>query len=321
MNLFNAELCPHLRQDGLEALFFEERYQDFRIRPLLLEFGNLVIDRHIGPQGHQLAGNIGNFLLVMDEVREARVHFGIETVIDNLLCDLVALGGQVVHRGGIRRRLAGLFIIRDRQFKLVDQHFLELLGRADTEFASSQFEYPRLAGIGLADCHRLDGFRVFRRLEKFIETAELVDQLGGRRFADSFDPRHVIGGITEQRLHINYPVGRNTEFVDHFVGADELVLHRVHHAHAGPDQLHQVLVGRHDGDVEPLFDGMARIGRDQVVGLEAFKFQTGQTIGTRRLADQVELRDQLFRRRRAMCLVFGIDVAAERFARSIEDHG
>ena len=48
-----------------------------------------------------------------------------------------------------------------------------------------------------------------------------------------------------------------------------LVLHGVVHDHAVAHELHQVLVGRHDGGGRLGLAGEPRIGRDQVVGLEA----------------------------------------------------
>ena len=86
------------------------------------------------------------------------------------------------------------------------------------------------------------------------------------------------------------------------------------------DELHQILVGRDDGGVAADLAGQPRIGGDQVVGLETFHLDAGQVEGARRLADQPELRDEILRRRRAVGLVFGIEVVAEGFGRIVEDH-
>ena len=67
--------------------------------------------------------------------------------------------------------------------------------------------------------------------------------------------------------------------------------------------------------------GQPRIGGDQVVGLKAFLLDARQVEGLGRLADQPELRDQVFRRRRAVCLVFGVEFVAEGFRRIVEDDG
>ncbi len=102
--------------------------------------------------------------------------------------------------------------------------------------------------------------------------------------------------------------------------ADLLVLHRVVHDHAVVHELHQVLVGRHDGDVGLHLAGLPRIGGDQVVGLEAEHFEARNVEGARRVADQRKLRDQVFRRRRPVRLVVRIHLIAERALGLVEDH-
>ena len=62
-----------------------------------------------------------------------------------------------------------------------------------------------------------------------------------------------------------------------------------------------------------------RIGRDQVVGLEAGLFEAGQIEGAHGVADQRELRDQIVRRRRPVRLVVGIELVAEGDLRLVED--
>ena len=100
---------------------------------------------------------------------------------------------------------------------------------------------------------------------------------------------------------------------------DLAVLHRVVHRHRRADELHQILVGRDDGGVAAGLAGEPRIGGDQIVGLEALHLDAGQVEGARRLADQAELRDQILRRRRAVGLVFGVELVAERLRRIVED--
>ena len=90
---------------------------------------------------------------------------------------------------------------------------------------------------------------------------------------------------------------------------------------AGPDQLHQVFVGRDDGHVAAGFDDVAGIGRDQVVGLIAVLFDGGDVEGFDRIADQRELRDEFFGRRRTLRFVFVVDLVAKGFASGIENDG
>ena len=84
-------------------------------------------------------------------------------------------------------------------------------------------------------------------------------------------------------------------------------------------ELHQVLVGGHDGGGRAALAGQPHIGRDQIVGLEADLFQAGQVERAHRLADQRELRDQIVRRRRPVRLVIGIELVAERDLGFVED--
>ena len=84
-----------------------------------------------------------------------------------------------------------------------------------------------------------------------------VDQLGRGLDADAGDARHVVDGVAAERLHVDHLVGRDAEFVEHLVGADPAqrrlagARDGVEHADRaiGLDQLHQVLVGRDDGDL------------------------------------------------------------------------
>ena len=71
--------------------------------------------------------------------------------------------------------------------------------------------------------------------------------------------------------------------------------------------------------VAPRSPAMPRIGRDQIVGLEADLFQAGQVERAHRLADQRELRDQVVGRRRPVRLVIGVELVAERDLGLVED--
>ena len=56
--------------------------------------------------------------------------------------------------------------------------------------------------------------------------------------------------------------------------------------------------------VAPGLAGQPRIGRDQVVGLEAGLLEAGNVEGAHRFADQRKLRDEIVRRRRAGCALY-----------------
>ena len=126
--------------------------------------------------------------------------------------------------------------------------------------------------------------------------------------------------VADQRLHLDDFLGRHAELLDHLGRADAAVLHGVVHGDAVADELHEVLVGRHDRGRRLGLAGEPRIGRDQVVGLEAGLLQAGDLEGVHSLADQRELRDQILGRIRPVRLVFGVEFGAEGFFRLVEHH-
>ena len=125
--------------------------------------------------------------------------------------------------------------------------------------------------------------------EQRVEVAIFPDQLGAGLDADAGDARHVVDAVAGKRLDLDHLVRPDAELLDHFGLADRLVLHGVEHHDLGRDELHQVLVGGDDGDPGAGLGGLAGIGRDQVVGLEALHLDRGQVEGAHRLADQAEL--------------------------------
>ena len=180
---------------------------------------------------------------------------------------------------------------------------------------------PRLLGIldqRLAPLRLLD---LAGALEQRFEVAIFDDQLRGGLDADAGHARHVVGGIAGQRLHLDHLFRRHAELLDHLGNADAAVLHGVEHRHLVGDELHQVLVRGDDGRGGAALAGLARIGRDQIVGLEAALLEAGQVERAHGLADQRKLRDQIVRRRRPVRLVVGIELVAEGDFRLVEDDG
>ena len=170
-----------------------------------------------------------------------------------------------------------------------------------------------LAALGLLD---LRGPR-----QHLIQIAVGVDQLRRRLDADPRDARHVVGRVPGQRLDIDHLVRPDTELLAHLIGADAPVAHRVHHVDGVGHQLHHILVRRQDRDLGAQGLGFPRVGGDQVVGLVALHLQARHVEGARRLADEVELGHQIFRRVRPVGLVIGIDVVAEGPPRGVENDG
>ena len=114
--------------------------------------------------------------------------------------------------------------------------------------------------------------------------------------------------------------GRHAETLDHFGLADRLVLHGVVHDDAGLHELHQVLVGRHDGHLGAGLDRLERIGGDDVVGLVAFLLDAGDVEGAHRIAHQRELGNEVVGRLGPVGLVALEQIAPEGLGRIVEDH-
>ncbi len=155
--------------------------------------------------------------------------------------------------------------------------------------------------------------------EEGFEVAIFLDQQGGGLDADAGDAGDVVDAVAAQGLHVDDPVGRNAELLEHFGRADLPVFHRVEHADAVVDELHQVLVGRDDRDARASGRGLAGVGGDEVVGLEALELQRRLAEGDGGVAHQGELRDQVFRRLGPMGLVLVIEFIPERDRPGVED--
>ena len=191
--------------------------------------------------------------------------------------------------------------------KLVERHF-------ELDLVVEQHELPRDSRLfGIFD-QRLTSLRLLDLAgaqQQRLQVAVFDDQLRRGLDADAGHARHIVGGIAGQRLHLDHLCRRYAELFDHLGNADAAVLHGVVHGDAVGDELHQVLVRRHDGRRCAALAGNPRIGRDQVVGLKTALLQAGQVERANGLADQRELRDQIVRRRRPVRLVIGIELVAE----------
>ena len=98
-------------------------------------------------------------------------------------------------------------------------------------------------------------------VEQRLQRAVLADQQRRGLDADPGRAGDVVGGVTGQRLHVDHPIGIDAELLEHALAVDPPVLHRVEHLDPVADQLHQVLVGRDDGDPAA---GVARAWQDRV---------------------------------------------------------
>ena len=173
----------------------------------------------------------------------------------------------------------------------------------------------------LREADELDAVRVGQRLaplrlldlagarEQRIEIAVFADQLRRRLDADARRAGHVVGRIAGERLDVDDLVGAEAEIIDDLGRADAPLLavagSGVEHRDAGPDELHQVLVGRDDQHVGALRARLRRVGGDEVVGLVAVLLDRRQAEGADGVAHQRELRHEVVRRVGPVRLVGG----------------
>ncbi len=160
-------------------------------------------------------------------------------------------------------------------------------------------------------------------IERGGQTAIVLDQLGRGLRADSENAGNVVYRIAHQREHIADQLGGDAELFLDLFDADTRAFHGVEHIDLGPiacpDQLHQILVAADDGGVPALGLRGAGIAGDQVVRLQPLFLDTGEAEGAGGVANQRELRHQVFGRIGAVGLVFGVYLVAERMARLVED--
>ena len=153
-----------------------------------------------------------------------------------------------------------------------------------------------------------------------VEVAIVVNELRCGLDANAGDTGHIVGRITGKGLNINHFVRADAKFLHYLVGMDQPVFHGVEHFDLPVDHLHQILVRRDDGYLETSVARLGGIGGDQIVGLKTRQLDTGHVEGAHRIADQGELRHQIFGRRRAVGFVVGINLVAKRTALGVKNN-
>ena len=179
---------------------------------------------------------------------------------------------------------------------------------------------PRLVGEGdqaLAPLRLLD---LGRAREQRVEVAIFADQQRRGLDPDARHARHVVGGVADQRLHLDHLGGRHAEALDHLGLADHLVLHGVVHAMPGRTSCIRSLSEDTMVTSAPAASAWHGIGGDDVVGLVAFLLDAGDVEGLHRVADQRELRDEVLGHVGPVRLVAVEQIVAEGLRRIVEDH-
>ena len=157
--------------------------------------------------------------------------------------------------------------------------------------------------------------------EQGFEIAIAIDQFGGGLDADAGDPGNIVCAVAAQGLNFDHLVGSDPKFLTDFRLADRPIRHRIaHHDAAVRDKLHHVLIGGQNRHLGAGLDGMARIGRDQIVGLEILHLDLAHTESLRGPTHMLQLRREIVRHLAAVRLVLAVHLVAEAAARRIEDH-
>jgi hypothetical protein len=161
-------------------------------------------------------------------------------------------------------------------------------------------------------------------LSSCLERAELLEQRAAVFGPMPGTPGMLSRAVAGQREQVAELRRQHAPLLEDVGGADQAVLHRVPEQDrrallvADVDQLHQVLVGRDDDDALAGPLRLHRVGRDDVVGLDAGLLDHRQAERGGRPADQRELRDEVLGRRRALGLVGGVQRVAVAGAAVVE---
>ena len=144
-----------------------------------------------------------------------------------------------------------------------------------------------------------------------VERLEGVQKLRCRLRSDRRNAGDVVRRVADKRQEIAHLGRRNAELLQYLGRAVRLVAHRVPHDDALAEKLHQILVGPHDDDEEPLPDGVLHGGRDEVVRLDAVSLKNGNAVGLDDFAGSFHLEGEIGRPRRARRFVVGIELVTE----------
>ena len=156
------------------------------------------------------------------------------------------------------------------------------------------------------------------------ERAELAHPLGRGLLPHARDARQVVARVAAQGREIGVLRRGEAVAVHHLARVDpgevgDAAL-RVQHRDVVADQLERVAVAGADEHLEPL--GLCLGGQrgDEVVGLVALDPEVGDVQRPQHLLDEVHLAAEVVGRGRAIGLVLGVALAAERGPRDVEAH-
>ncbi len=157
-------------------------------------------------------------------------------------------------------------------------------------------------------------------VEQRLDRTELGDQLARPLFADSRHAGDVVDRVAHQGEDVRDLLRRHAEVLDHAGGVVTLVAPGVEQRHVRTDELHQVLVGRHQHDLVAGGRRLLRQRAHDVVGLVVVELEARDAEGFDRLADVGDLRHEILGHRRAVGLVVGVLLGAHRLVGDVEGH-
>ena len=241
-------------------------------------------------------------------------------------------GGGCGHRWRYRSRTAAQFGQQRAKAMMLEKRAQRVFGNALEQQIVERFgqvaiilerdehaRKPRHVGMFDQVIAQLARFHCGGRCQYGLQIAMLDNQLCRSLWPDTGHTGDIVDRVTHQRQHIAEAFWPHAEFLDHFGRVDPPVVHRVIQVEAGLDQLHQILVGRHDRDRPALRQRGLGIASNDVIGLESLGLDTRQRERPRGITDHRELRHKVFGRRRALRLVFVVEIVAEGFRRFVED--
>ena len=254
--------------------------------------------------------------------RAVDLRLGTNLGLGRLAGDLLRFGAQGKPR---QQRLEAVFFEEFAQGRLGNALDLQRVERILQGRIADQFDQParqpRLVGMLDQIVSHLRRLHLGGCGEHRLDVAKFLDQLRRGLGADAGNAGDIVDAVAHQGEHLADLLGRNAEFLDHLLAADAAVVHRIEHVEPGLDQLHQILVGRDDGDLPPLGQGRLGIAGDDVVSLQPHFLEAGDGEGAGGVADQRELRHQFGRRRRPVRLILVVHLVAERAFRRVQDDG
>ena len=215
---------------------------------------------------------------------------------------------------GEERRQRGLRWFAQRQ--VGERHSQRQVVLQPDEFTRQ----PRHIRAGGEVFAQLGLFHLVEARQHRFDRAELLDQLRCALWPDAAHAGDGIDRVAHEREDFAELLGRNAEFFDDLRAVDPDILHRVVQVEPRTDELHQVLVRTDDRHVHAREDRRLGIGCDDVVGLDPLLLDARHRKGADGVANQRELRNEVLGRRRAVRLVPGIHLVAERMAAGVEDH-